>query len=424
MFRGGGGAASQPAPGEYMNVQGTICCRSCGTEQPFTEHTCIECGLDPWAEPPATSETRSAQSGTGSGGGPGSSGTAYSSSSMDAGAVAIAVDTMAGMGLDREWAVLALSRCGNDVQRATEFCFSNDMAVLVAASKQQPQQSSSSYARSNSHASASASSTHEENYAALADKHAECSICFDPLCSAAAAVFRDGAGRRTCHHFFHASCAHAWAEQQQQQQQQQGGGGGRGGQCPLCNAPFVGVTAVPDIDADPDAWFDACDMDGDGSLNTREVFEILKAQFPVDHEKLEADLPRLWRRWDPSMDGQIQKHEFLGPSGLLTFVRQRFLSQGEGEVAAPDIRQSKAAWFDRFDEDRSGDLSIEEVTRGLIKSFHLSSDFARVEEMKDLVANVWCVFDHDGSGEVDRDEFLRPNDGMADSIIASYQHHR
>ena len=121
-----------------MNVQGTICCRSCGTEQPFTEHTCIECGLDPWAEPPATSETRSAQSGTGSGGGPGSSGTAYSSSSMDAGAVAIAVDTMAGMGLDREWAVLALSRCGNDVQRATEFCFSNDMAVLVAASKQQP----------------------------------------------------------------------------------------------------------------------------------------------------------------------------------------------------------------------------------------------------------------------------------------------
>ena len=57
-----------------MNVQGTICCRSCGTEQPFTEHTCIQCGLDPWAEPPATSETRSAQSGTGSGGGPGSSG--------------------------------------------------------------------------------------------------------------------------------------------------------------------------------------------------------------------------------------------------------------------------------------------------------------------------------------------------------------
>ena len=59
-----------------------------------------------------------------------------------------------------------------------------------------------------------------------------------------------------------------------------------------------------------------------------EVFEILKAQFPIDYEKLEGDLPRLWSRWDPSMDGQIQKHEFLGPDGLLAFVRQRFLRQG------------------------------------------------------------------------------------------------
>ena len=174
-----------------------------------------------------------------------------------------------------------------------------------------------------------------------------------------------------------------------------------------------------------------------------EVFEILKAQFPIDYEKLEGDLPRLWSRWDPSMDGQIQKHEFLGPDGLLAFVRQRFLRQGARqsdtangngggggggmmvlEAPAPDIRANKEAWFTYVDEDRSGELSIEEVTRGLIKSFHLSTDLAKLSEMKDLVANVWCIFDHDGSGEIDRDEFLRPNDGMADSIIASFQHHR
>ena len=51
------------------------------------------------------------------------------------------------------------------------------------------------------------------------------------------------------------------------------------------------------VNRDPEGWFAVCDMDGDGDLNTREVFEILKAQFPIDYERLEKDLPKLWRRW-------------------------------------------------------------------------------------------------------------------------------
>ena len=104
-------------------------------------------------------------------------------------------------------------------------------------------------------------------------------------------------------------------------------------------------------------------MDGDNCLNTREVFEVLKAQFPIDYEKLEEDLPRLWQRWDPSMDGQIQKNEFLGPKGLLEFIRTRFLASDSQQDSAargtPDIRQDKEAWFNWVDEDRSGELSIE-----------------------------------------------------------------
>lgn len=38
----------------------------------------------------------------------------------------------------------------------------------------------------------------------------------------------------------------------------------------------------------------------------------------------EAELPRLWSRWDPSMDGFIEMQEFLGPRGLLSFLRKHF----------------------------------------------------------------------------------------------------
>lgn len=89
----------------------------------------------------------------------------------------------------------------------------------------------------------------------------------------------------------------------------------------------------------------------------------------------------------------------------------------------PDIRTNKLEWFNRFDEDLSGELSVSEVTRGLIKSFHLSSHVEQVRALRDIVANIWCVFDEDQSGEVSREEFLRPGDGMADSIIASFNYH-
>jgi hypothetical protein len=42
--------------------------------------------------------------------------------------------------------------------------------------------------------------------------------------------------------------------------------------------------------------------------------------------------------------------------------------------------------------------------------------------MKNTVASVWFIFDHDGSGEIDREEFLQNDIGMADSLIASFQH--
>lgn len=60
MFRGvfgRGAAAAAPTTSSggtqlgALREEGTVECRTCGTEQPFTRHQCMECGKDPWATP-------------------------------------------------------------------------------------------------------------------------------------------------------------------------------------------------------------------------------------------------------------------------------------------------------------------------------------------------------------------------------------
>lgn len=80
-------------------------------------------------------------------------------------------------------------------------------------------------------------------------------------------------------------------------------------------------------------------------------------------------------------------------------------------------------WFLFFDEDGGGTLCKDEVTRALIKSFKLSSDLSKVREMREIVDNIWFVFDTDHSGEIDLSEFVADG-GLADTIIASQLDHR
>ena len=245
-------------------------------------------------------------------------------------------------------------------------------------------------------------------YEAVADTHAECPICFESLCSAPTAVFAS-AGRRSCFHYFHAACARDLAA------------AGHAA-CPLCRAAFSACLPVPLAAEEPEAWFRVVDGNGDGMLNQREVLEALKAQFPVDHARLECDLPGLWPRWDPSGDGKIALAEFLGERGLLTFIREEFIAAeaSGGRGLCPDIRRDKEGWFAWVDEDGSGELSQGEVVRGLVKSFRLADSFEKNGELRSVVANVWFLFDHDGGGGVDRAEFLKPGDGLADTVIASF----
>jgi hypothetical protein len=62
------------------------------------------------------------------------------------------------------------------------------------------------------------------------------------------------------------------------------------------------------------------------------------------------------------------------------------------------------------------------VTRALLKTLNVRHEQAMVTSMRSTVDVIWGIFDADGSGAIERAEFLRPGDGLADTILATLQH--
>ena len=80
-----------------------------------------------------------------------------------------------------------------------------------------------------------------------------------------------------CGHHFHQACADKLPLT---------GGMGR---CPLCCADFEAVKALPrisDCANDPQRWFAAADVAGEGKLSQAEVTRILTTQFSLSPERL------------------------------------------------------------------------------------------------------------------------------------------
>lgn len=244
----------------------------------------------------------------------------------------------------------------------------------------------------------------------VAVKHAECPISFEPLHSGPVGVFLDSAGRRVSPHFFNLGAAREWLAS-------------GNGMCPLTRQPVASVLPVPSIQSDPDGWFRAVDMNGDGRLSRQEAIEALKAQLPTDNAVLDAAVTDsnhwMWQQWDMDGSGFIERDELLAPQGLVSYVRQQCLSTRE-EAAVPDMAD-KARWYSYWDEDGSGTLEKEEVVRALLKTLKLTQDTARIHQMRSTIEAIWPVFDADGSGSIERHEFLLPAEGLADTIIATLQ---
>ena len=265
----------------------------------------------------------------------------------------------------------------------------------------------------------------------------ECPVCFDELCAEPCATF-NRAGKRVCAHSLHLRCALELPSKN----------------CPLCRADYDSVKTMPSLETDPDAWFDACDVEGDGCLSKDETQLVFLTQFPLDAKTFEDAFNDVWPTLQLDGTGRINKEQFFASGGLLELAQQKLLRHGAagsgdrpGDGAAdassiggstsggggggcggggaaagppiPDIMTERDAWFSRFDEDGAG-LTQEEVVRGLIKTYRLGSDLEQVRSMRALVAEVWGIFAPSGpNARINRERFNLPHDGLADAIIAN-----
>ena len=243
----------------------------------------------------------------------------------------------------------------------------------------------------------------------VAEEFCECAICFDELYKGESGVFVGADGRRVCQHVFHRECASALASKN----------------CPLCRRGFSRVRALPRLLAATDAaalrqWFAAVDTNGDGRLSKAEVLDALFSEVEADSRRLRRDVDALWSRWDADGNGFLDEREV---ARLFEFVSREYCPRARAPPPSLDASAaSRAAFFDHWDEDRNGTLDKEEVTRALLKTFGLAArGAAAVAEMRETIDNVWCIFDPNGDGVIERAEWSM-RDGLCDAVLAARQY--
>jgi hypothetical protein len=63
-------------------------------------------------------------------------------------------------------------------------------------------------------------------------------------------------------------------------------------------------------------------------------------------------------------------------------------------------------------------LEKDEIVRALIKTFRMTYGAILAREIAETLDAIWVIFDHDGSGSIEMDEFIS-RDGLCDTILAS-----
>ena len=134
--------------------------------------------------------------------------------------------------------------------------------------------------------------------------------------------------------------------------------------------------------------FFAVDVSGQGKLSRREVLNVLVTQYPIDLDRLEANLPTLWSKWDVDGSGFINREDFVDPErGLLNWVRVHLLNEvstidlSEADAvepatptpatptpATPTRTRTPEEWFHFCDDNNSGRLTRDQLVRALVKA--------------------------------------------------------
>jgi hypothetical protein len=312
-------------------------------------------------------------------------------------------------------------------------------------------------------------------------EHAECSICFDPLIARPCGILKTNRNSRVCKHFYHSDCIEDYIEVNSGA----GTSTSTSATCPMCRRSFHHLDILPDPSTNPKGWFDVCDEDNNGTLSSSEVLDGLKATLNLDWRAIERDMDSMWdTHWDVNGDNMIDYNEFLTnllpyilqhyPSAITTTTSTSTStagSSGSGSSSVfddfgfnvtearaigniPPIAHKPRLWFQYWDEDNSDELSKEEVLRAIIKTFKLDINTAtgtatgtgtatatgtgttnavdttaaalhnfhrKCSSIISTLDAIWPMFDHDGSGDIDIDEFVQ-SDGLCDTILATLQY--
>ncbi|KAH8059066.1 hypothetical protein JL722_5619 [Aureococcus anophagefferens] len=168
--------------------------------------------------------------------------------------------------------------------------------------------------------------------------------------------------------------------------------------CPLCRRESGAIVPLPSLFAEPRRWFDLLDVEGDGRVEPDDVLATLKSQLPLDESALDDKWDEIWDHFDMDGTGTLSYDEFPRPP-------------------PPDITADKEKWFEYWDEDGSGALDEGEILRALVHSLELRGDRERVQNVADLVKAVLAACDLDGSGQINKAEFLAPRVGLGDVIV-------
>eukprot|EP00754_Rhynchopus_humris_P018670 Rhum_TRINITY_DN14611_c6_g1::Rhum_TRINITY_DN14611_c6_g1_i1::g.103360::m.103360 len=212
--------------------------------------------------------------------------------------------------------------------------------------------------------------------AEAAAQHAECAVCFEPLCKGHVVVFINHRKARVCRHYFHEACVRDLRPDLQ--------GVFR---CPLCRSPFEIILRMPDPRVDEKEWFRLASTREAGTLSRVEVKDVLLATVDTDEGVVEEVVENKWAGWDRLGTGFIERPH---ADGLFEFVRMNL--PGRRDNPPPDLFRDRGAWFEFFDKEGRGVLAEGRVARGIVKSFASGEGSSAVVEVAAMVREMFGLF--------------------------------
>eukprot|EP01043_Picozoa_sp_COSAG02_P053387 COSAG02_NODE_5886_length_3963_cov_3.104555_1_plen_618_part_01 len=169
------------------------------------------------------------------------------------------------------------------------------------------------------------------------------------------------------------------------------------------------------------ALFKRYDADGSGELDEREFAQAVRSDLGIDEAMLSAkELKRLFRAVDADGSGEVDAEEFTAwlfnsdrsETKNLRLVKKKFR-------AASDRTTSDIGWqviFDRYDDDNSGELDVQEFTNAVRAECGLDEDAVSDDEIKELFG----VIDTDQGGGIDAGELMELLEADLDQAVITF----